>query len=112
VLLAGNAAVSGTVGPIELRPLVLLSLQQGLLGMITPDLRAVEVRIAGRHVRARFAYECDLTEEHGELVSEVEGLVIGDVPDDVTVDFEAVSVPLTEPVGLVRDSAYAFLRRE
>jgi hypothetical protein len=38
-----RAAVSVRSGAMELRPLILLSLQQALLGMVTPDLRAVEV---------------------------------------------------------------------
>jgi hypothetical protein len=97
---------------MELRPLILLSLQQALLGIVTPDLRAVEVWIEDRHVRASFAYDGEIGVEHREAVSEIETLVLADLPDDVEVQFDAVSVPRARDVGIMRDSVYAYLRRE
>ena len=97
---------------MELRPLVLLSLQKALLEMVTPDLRAVEVWIEDRSVRARFAYDGELTDDHREVVSEIEGLVVGDLPDDAKVEFEAAPIPHPEPVAIVRESVFAYLRRE
>jgi hypothetical protein len=102
----------GTVGAMELRPLTLLSLQQALLGMIVPELRSVEFWIEDRRVRAVFAYDGEVSEEHAEAVSEIETLVRADLPDHVEVRFEAISVPRSRAVGIVRDSAYAYLRRE
>ena len=94
------------------RPLVLLSLQRALLGMVTPDLRAVEVEIGNRRVLAHFYYDTEVTEEHEAIVSEVEGLVIGDLDDDVEVRFTAEWVRPPQPVGLVRGTTYGYLRRE
>ncbi len=96
----------------ELGAEVLLSVQQALLGMVTNDLRAVEIDVEGRQVTGRFAYDGDLTEEHREIVSEVETLVIGDLEEDVLVEFVPVSVPVPEPVAIVRGTTYSFLRRE
>jgi hypothetical protein len=81
---------------MELRPLALLSLQSALLGMVTPDLRAVEVWVNERSVRAQFAYDSAVGDEHRELVAEVETLVIADLPDDVRVEFVAVAAPRSQ----------------
>src|SRR5688572_4739545 len=97
---------------MELHTLALLSLQQALLGMVTRDLRAVECWIEPREVRASFKYEKRITEDHRAAVTEVETLVMADLPDHVAVQFEAVCVPLSEPAGVVRDSVYALLRQE
>lgn len=100
-------------GPtVDLRRLVLLSLQRALLGMVTPDLRAVEVWVDGRRVRGRFAYDGDIDEAREELVREIETLVIADLEDDVIVEFDAEAVPVPEPVAFVRGSDYCYLRRE
>jgi hypothetical protein len=96
----------------ELRIDVLLSLQRALLGMVTPDLRAVEVEIEGRDVRGRFMYDGAITDEHRELVDEVETLLIADMEDDVNARLEAVAVPSPAPVALVPGTAYCYLRRE
>jgi carbohydrate-binding DOMON domain-containing protein len=100
-------------GLMEPRPLALLSLQSALLGMVTPDLRAVEVWVNERSVRAEFAYDGAVGDKHRELVAEVETLVIADLPDDVRVEFVAVAAPQSQATaGVVRDSVYAFLRKE
>jgi hypothetical protein len=96
----------------ELRISALLSVQRALLGMVSADLRAVEVAIADRRIRGSFMYDGDLTEEHAEIVDEVETLVIADMEDDVQVEFEAISVKAPAPVAFVRDTFYCFLRRE
>jgi hypothetical protein len=96
----------------ELRIAVLLSLQQALLGMVTPDLRAVEVDIQGRSVRARFMYDGAVTAGHRALVDEVETLLIADLDDDVSAQLEVISVPSPEPVALVRGTTYCYLRCE
>lgn len=96
----------------ELRIRTLLSVQRALLGMVTADLRAVEVAIADRRIQGVFMYDGDLTEEHAEIVDEVETLVIADMEDDVLVEFEAVSVKAPAPVAFVRDTTYCFLRSE
>jgi hypothetical protein len=97
---------------LELRPALLLSVQQALLGMVTPDLRAVEMSIDGQHVCGRFAYDGEVTAEHEERVREMETLVIADLEDDVIVRFKAASVPRPEPVSFVRGTVYCFLRSE
>lgn len=96
----------------DLRTRALLSLQRALLGMVTPDLRAVEVALDGRQVRAHFYYDGDLTEEHAEIVNEIEGLVIGDLDEDVDVCFNAKCVRPPAPVGVGRGTVYCYLRRE
>jgi hypothetical protein len=96
----------------DLRIDVLLSLQRALLGMVTPDLRAVEVAIEGRDVRGRFIYDGEITEEHRELVDEVETLLIADMEHDVKARLEAIAVPSPAPVALVRGTDYCYLRRE
>jgi hypothetical protein len=63
-------------------------------------------------VRASFAYDGEVSVEHREAVSEIETLVLAELPDDVEVQFDAVSVPRPLDVGIVRDSVYAYLRRE
>lgn len=96
----------------DLRRAVLLSIQRALLGMVTPDLRAVEVWVDGRRVRGRFAYDGEIDDDHEELVREVETLVIADLEDDVVVEFDAEAVPMPEEVAYVRESDYVYLRRE
>jgi hypothetical protein len=96
----------------EFRTLVLLSLQRALLGMVTPDLRSVEVALDGGRVHAIFAYDGDVTDDHREIVSEVEGMLIGDLDDDVDVRFEAERITPPAPVGVVRGTTYCYLRRE
>ncbi|HEV2058706.1 MAG TPA: hypothetical protein VGR11_05070 [Solirubrobacteraceae bacterium] len=90
----------------------MLSLQSALLGMVSPDLRAVEVWIEDRSVRGRFAYDGELTDDHREVVSEIETLVIADLTDDAKLELEAASVPHPEPVAFVRGSVFVYLRRE
>jgi hypothetical protein len=80
--------------------------------MVTADLRAVEVAVEGRRVDARFTYESEITDEQEEIVNEIEGLVIGDLDDDVEVRFNAECVRPPQPVGLVRGTTYCYLRRE
>ncbi|MCW2995323.1 MAG: hypothetical protein JWQ18_2818 [Conexibacter sp.] len=96
----------------EFRTLVLLSLQRALLGMVTPDLRSVEVALDEGRVHATFTYDGVVTDDHRELVSEVEGMVIGDLDDDVEVQFEAERRTPPDPVGVVRGTTYCYLRRE
>lgn len=98
--------------PNELRTDALLSVQRALLGMVTRDLRAVEVAIDNRNISGRFVYDGVLTEEHRAIVGEAETLVIGDMDDDVKVEFEAVSAPVPEQVAFVRGTTFCFLRRE
>lgn len=96
----------------QLRVTVLLSLQRALLGMVTPDLRAVEVEVKGRRVYGRFMYDGAVTDEHRELVDEIETLLIADLEDDVSAQLEALSAPSPEPVAIVRGTTYCYLRRE
>jgi len=86
----------------ELRIAVLLSLQRALLGMVTPELRAVEVDIQGRSVHGWFMYDGAVTAEQRELVNEVETLLIADLEDDVIAQLEAKSVPSPGHVALAR----------
>ena len=97
---------------LELRIDVLLSLQQALLGVVTADLRAVEVTLEDRRVTGRFVYDGAVTEQHRELVREVETLVVADLEDDVIVEFTPVTIRAPEPIPLVRGTTYGFLRRE
>jgi methyl coenzyme M reductase beta subunit len=96
----------------ELRPLVLLSVQRALLGLVTPDLRAVDVAITGRNVTGRLTYDGEITDEQAQIASEVEGMVIGDVDDDVEVRFVAERVPRQDSVQLMPGAAFCYLRRE
>jgi hypothetical protein len=96
----------------EFRALVLLSLQRALLGMVTADLRAVQVELTDRAVEGRFIYDGDITSEHDELVDEVETLLIADLDDDMAVRLHAVSVPAIGSVLPVSGVTYCYLRRE
>jgi hypothetical protein len=65
----------------EFRVTVLLSLQAALVGAVTPDLRAVLVVPNREITKIRFVYDTrSVDEEILELVSEVETLVLADLP--------------------------------
>lgn len=94
------------------RTSVLLSLQRALLGMVTPDLRSVEVALDGDRVHGLFTYDGEVTDDHREIVGEVEGMVIGDVDDDVEVRFEIERVTPPAPLRIAQGATYCYLRRE
>ena len=73
----------------EFRISALLSMHRALWEMVTPDLRAVTIRVGDDLVRGRMIYEHDPDEDERELVSLVETYVIADFLPEV----EVVVVP-------------------
>jgi len=92
-----------------MRVQVLLSVQRGLLGEVTPDLRAVAVAWSTGCVIGRFYYERAITDDMVECVNEIETSVMADFPD-VEVRFAAVSAP--EGTEMDALEAWAYVRAE
>jgi hypothetical protein len=66
--------------PIELRVRVLLTLQVALLGMVTPNMRAVLVSWTDSDVHVRVLFDSHVSPRDAELVSEIESEVLSHLP--------------------------------
>lgn len=96
----------------EFRVQVLLSIQQALLGLVTPDLRAVAARIHPGSVEGQFIYGGPVTELQEETVEEFETLVLADLKPPVSVNFAAVAAPPPAELDFAGGATYCYLRRE
>lgn len=97
----------------ELSPLrarVLLSMQRGLLGMVTPALRRVTVRWDERRINARFLYAHD-DDENIDLVQEIETEVLADFDDGTLSDFQLEVWDGAAP-AFRDDEVCVYMRRE
>lgn len=95
----------------QFRIQALLSIQRALIDEVTPNLRAVAMRIQYPHIEARFLYE-SVTAEEIEDVSLVETYVIADFHPDVVVTFTAVTVPFVDARVLLDEEEWVYMRRE
>jgi hypothetical protein len=96
----------------EFRVTVLLSFQRALSGAVTPDLRAVLVRIYPQLIRAYFLYDAEYSEEARDIVSDVEGLVLSDMVPGIETRFDIVTRRYPSAVQRHPDDETVFLRHE
>ncbi len=99
------------------RSRVLLSTQRALLGMITPELRAVDVSWNNDEIRLRFTVDstCKI-EMDDELANEIEAEIEGDFLPDASVSSNVLCLPLGTPIPVFDEldggHARVFARRE
>lgn len=92
------------------RVTVLLSMQRALWEQVTPNLRAVSVKLQDGHsVIARFLYEGPIGEVERECTSLAETYCIADMPLDVPVSFGAMGRADRE---LLPGEEWVYMRRE
>jgi hypothetical protein len=101
-----------THSALSLREQVLLSMQRALLGMITADIRGVEVSWQDQVVRANFIYDRVVDDAAWEIVREVETEVIADLATGVLTEFDARHVPIDASRDLLLGGCWVYLRRE
>jgi len=90
----------------------LLSMQRALWEIVTPELRAVVLRVSGVKVHARFVYDMPITDDILEIVDEADTEALADLPDGSRTDFTAEYLPPDQPRELSDDEVWVFLRRE
>jgi len=90
----------------------IIFMQRALLGMVTPELRGVTIRVGENLVHSRMIYEREPSEDDRELVSEVETeMIAAYLPEvDVAVVPDAV-FPSAWP-ELLPDERWVYRRRE
>jgi hypothetical protein len=65
---------------LELRTLLLISMQRALLGNITPSIRAIAIRFKGQEeLTVIFYFDRFPTQEDKDIVSDTVGEVLGDI---------------------------------
>jgi hypothetical protein len=96
----------------DFRNRLLISLQRALWGMIPPCLRAVAVGWEGGVARMRFVFDHEPDAEDLDMVSDVEGYVIGDFPPGLVTEI-TVEVDPTGPWRHRQGEAWwGYVRRE
>ena len=101
-----------TRGSSDFRVQALLSIQRALWDAVTPDLRAVTLRVQEPAIIGRFLYQNPPGCEQREIVSEVESYVIADFDKTVSVSFVAYHLPLGVSRDLREGEEWVFMRRE
>ena len=96
----------------RLRSDAIIYLQRALLGMVTPELRGVTIRVDEDLVHARMVYEHEPTEDERELVSEVETEVIAAYLPEVEVTVVPDAVPPPAWPQLEPGESWVYRRRE
>ena len=96
-----------TPDPAAFHREVLLTFQRALWDLVTPNLRAVTVRIEYPTIFARFIYE-GVDEDERMIASEAEAYVVADFVPPVDVSFDAVAGPRE----LLPGEHWIFRRRE
>jgi hypothetical protein len=95
----------------DLRIRVLTSVQRALLGVVTPNLRAVAVSFSRERVEARFIYDSP-GDDDVELMQEAETQVMADFDESVSVAFRMELVTMPAPFAVAADEVLVYLRRE
>lgn len=101
--------MSGVLGP---EGQARLSIQRALLGMVTPELRAIAMRVEQGRIGARFLFDHNPREDECELVDEIETEVSADFMPDVAVVFRAEGLPSTVPLTAESGERWVYRRRE
>lgn len=92
------------------RGLVLASFQRAMLGVVTPELRAVLLDLT-QGVRVRFVYAVEVDDEIRDLVDDVETEMLADLEPDVPVEAVIETDP-DGPVTVTDPEFLAFRRHE
>ena len=88
---------------------MMLSLERGLLGEITPNLRAVTLKVEDRRIDVRCYFQGEIAKEDRESMSCVKTELIADFPkDQVTLEV----VHLDAPAPIPKDDIGVYFRRE
>ena len=96
---------------MSLQQVVLPSLLRGMVGMVTPGLRAVYVRVEESDAYVRFVYDHEPTEEDIEDVDDVETEMIADLHPQITPHLVTEFAPGTRPTARSGEIV-AFMRKE
>lgn len=92
------------------RTRILLSAQRALLGMITPNMRAITVGWQGPRIRLRFYFSYPPSEAEIELTSTVAGEMIADFEEATIAEEAMVSQEKLSNLELL--DAWIYIRRE
>jgi hypothetical protein len=85
---------------------VFRSIQRGLVGEVTPTLRAVQVCVEENSVRCRAIYDRDPSEIEHEAMSNVETQMFADLAEGTRITFEVLNLDSTHPIPKDWPSAY------
>lgn len=90
---------------------VALSLQQALLGMVTPSLRGIGVRAQDAAAQVRFVYEAPTLNVHDELVAQIRSAVGADLLGIMAVEFSVCHLLASTRLTLISDDERWFYKR-
>ncbi len=89
---------------------VMLSLQKGLSGEVTPALRTVAIQLLDAGVHCRAYFDGEPSEEEHESMSGVETQLYADMPEGFAINFDVLR--LDHPKSLPQDWIPAYRRKE
>lgn len=92
--------------------MVLLSVQYALRGAVTPDLRAVLIVFDEQLTRMRFIYGSEITAQIRDIVSDIETLVLADLPEGFDARTVIQSIKQPEPIVPEGGEDLIFMRYE
>jgi len=93
------------------RIILLLGAQKALLGMITPRMRGVTMRMEGRKIFLRFILDSPQTMEDFDTCHEVASEVAAEF-NDALVDVEIITREMPSPIVDLGMDDWAFIRSE
>lgn len=99
----------------DLRQDALLYAQRALLGLVPPELRAVELswNEAENAVHLRCLIDAvEVLDETWELMNEVHTHLVADMPPSTSVTWEAETAPAPIHLSLAHDGVWVFMRYE
>ncbi|MEF2148455.1 hypothetical protein [Aquilutibacter rugosus] len=97
----------------KLRVEVAMSLMRALWGEVTPDMRAVFVRVVGEHVFSiEFYIDGNSSEQLLEVASEIEGEVMGDFPSGIDISHKLIRLDAPAKIPVDEDGILIYLRKE
>jgi hypothetical protein len=95
----------------DFRTEAISSIQRWMVGLVTPELRAVSFSAVHPTLEARFFLET-ADEENVDIVDEIETLVMADFLDGVHVSIRSVELAASELLRLPPGHEWLFARRE
>lgn len=99
------------MNPADFQATVRLSLQIALLGMITPNIRAITCGWDSITINVKFIYDGDFSDNDADLAEEVASEVISSFPDYM-ISTKCISVPSPSSFNEELLSHLVYRRRE
>ncbi|WP_152544742.1 hypothetical protein [Deinococcus phoenicis] len=97
-------------GIVLQRENVTLSVVRALLGAITPEIRRVGFVLDGKGIQVFCIHEGAPSESLREEMNDVEGQVMGDFADDVSVEVQRIRID--PPAAIKIEAAWVYARKE